>query len=81
MIINLDSLVTISENASDSSMGRSTSYSIVNHNMYQILINYIKEFAKVSGKWGKWICVIMKNKELISMVKKELNWPSYPEDD
>jgi len=62
-------------------MGRSVSYSIVNHNMYQIIINYIKEFAKVEKNLGKWICVIMKNKELINIVKKQLNWPSYPEDD
>ena len=48
VLINLDSLITISENASDSSMGRSTSYSIVNHNMFQIIMNYIKYFAKIS---------------------------------
>ena len=41
VIINVDSLITMSENASDSSFGRSMSYSVVNHNMYQILINYM----------------------------------------
>lgn len=61
VIINVDSLIMISENASDSNFGRSTSYSVVNHNMYQILLNYMSEFAKVDSKSSKWISIICKN--------------------
>lgn len=42
VIINLDSMVMLSESASDSNMGRSLSYSIQNHNLYQILLNYMR---------------------------------------
>lgn len=61
VIINVDSLIMISENASDSNFGRSISYSVVNHNMYQILLNYMSEFAKVDQRSSKWIGIICKN--------------------
>ena len=48
VMINADSLITLTENASDSSMGRSMSYSVANHNIYQILMNYMSEFAMVN---------------------------------
>ena len=60
-MINVDSLITLAQNASDSSMGRSMSYSIANHNMYQILMNYMSEFAMANQKTSKWISIIGKN--------------------
>lgn len=42
VIINLDSLIVLNHNASDSSMGRSESYSIADNNMYRLLSNYMK---------------------------------------
>lgn len=62
-------------------MGRSLSYSIVNHNMYQILANYMKGFAQVMKGTSRWLCVIAKNPELIRIIKNELSWPFYPEDE
>jgi hypothetical protein len=42
VIINLDSMIMLNENASDSNFGRSISYSIQNNNLYQILLNYMR---------------------------------------
>lgn len=75
VIINIDSLITMSENVSQSSFGNSNSYSVVNHNMYQILVNYMKEFAMVDDRNKKWISIIVKNEELVKKVKRDLNWP------
>ena len=78
VIINLDSMVMLSESASDSNMGRSLSYSIQNHNLYQILLNYMREFAIINGKISRWMTVIAKHEELIRIAKKHLDWPKYP---
>lgn len=61
VIINADSLIALSENASDSSMGRSMSYSLVNHNMYQLLINYMNEFAFIDNNNKKWLAILARN--------------------
>ena len=61
VMINVDSLITLAQNASDSDMGRNMSYSIANHNIYQILMNYMSEFAMVNQKSSKWISIIGKN--------------------
>lgn len=42
VIINADSLIVLNESVSDSSMGRSTSYSVSDQNMYRLLLNYMK---------------------------------------
>lgn len=42
VIINVDSLIVLNKSSSDSSMGRSTSYSISDQNMYRLLINYMR---------------------------------------
>lgn len=47
VIIDFDSLITMSQNVSDSSMGRSTSYSISSMNLYRQLIDFIKTFPKI----------------------------------
>jgi hypothetical protein len=47
VIIDFDSLITMSQNVSESSMGRSTSYSIPNMSLYRQLINFIKTFPKI----------------------------------
>ncbi len=80
MIIDLDSLILLNENASDSSMGRSTSYSIQNFNLYQILLSYMREFASTVGGDSRWLTMIVKHPELVSMIKKQLSWPKYPEE-
>lgn len=41
VMVNLDSLIILNENASDSNFGRSMSYSIQNHNLYQIIYHYM----------------------------------------
>lgn len=81
VIINVDSLITMSQNASDSNFGRSMSYSVVNHNMYQILLNYMSEFAMVNDSVNKWVSIVIKNEQLVKKVKKDLNWPLYPEEE
>ena len=62
VIIDVDSLITLTQSASDSSMGRSMSYSIANHNIYRILMNYMSKFAMVNQQTSKWICIIGKNR-------------------
>lgn len=47
VIINVDSFIVLNQSESDSSMGRSKSYSISDHNMYRMLLHYMKEFAKI----------------------------------
>lgn len=42
VIINVDSLIMLNKSSSDSSMGRSVSYSIADQNMYRLLVNYMK---------------------------------------
>jgi hypothetical protein len=44
VVINLDSLIIMNKNSSDSSMGRSTSYSLADLNMYRFLLNYMNTF-------------------------------------
>ena len=50
VIINVDSMIMLNESVSDSNFGRNSSYSIQNFNIYQILINYMKEFASTNEK-------------------------------
>jgi hypothetical protein len=47
VILNVDSLIVLNESSSDSSMGRSTSYSVSDQNMYRLLLNYMKGFAAI----------------------------------
>lgn len=53
VIINVDSLIVLNQSSSDSSMGRSTSYSVSDQNMYRLLLNYMREFAVIRGGKGK----------------------------
>lgn len=80
VILNLDSMIMLNENASDSNFGRSMSYSIQNHNLYQILLSYMRDFAIINGRRRRWMTIIAKHPELINIVKKHLDWPFYPED-
>jgi hypothetical protein len=80
VILNLDSMIMLNENASDSNFGRSMSYSIQNHNLYQILLSYMRDFATINGRRRRWMTIIARHPELISIVKKHLDWPFYPED-
>lgn len=75
VIINVDSLITLSQSASDSSMGRSMSYSVSDQNLYRLLINYMKVFPTVSQGKEKWMAIIAKNSELVKILKKDLGWP------
>lgn len=52
VIINVDSLIVLNQSASDSSMGRSTSYSVADQNMYRLLLNYMRQFAMITKKPG-----------------------------
>jgi hypothetical protein len=56
------------------------SYSIQNHNLYQILLNYMREFAIISGRTSRWMTVIAKHPELINIAKGHLDWPPDPEE-
>ena len=47
IIIEADSLINISKNLSESSMGPSNSFSITNHNMSQFLMSIMRSFAMV----------------------------------
>jgi hypothetical protein len=47
VIINMDSLIILNQSASDSNMGRSNSYSVADHGLYRLLLQYIKEFPVV----------------------------------
>lgn len=78
VIINLDSLIILNESASDSNMGRSMSYSIQNHTMYQIILSYMREFGSTGPGVSRWMTVIVKHPELIKIVKGHLDWPEYP---
>jgi hypothetical protein len=61
VILNLDSMIMLNENASDSNFGRSMSYSIQNHNLYQILLSYMRDFSIINGKRRRWMTIIAKH--------------------
>lgn len=73
-------MISLNENASDSNFGRSMSYSIQDHKIYQILLHYMRDFAMVNGKISRWIAILAKNPELINILRKNIDWPDYPED-
>lgn len=61
VIINADSMILLNESASDSNFGRSMSYSIQNHNLFQILLSYMREFAMVKGNISKWMTIVARH--------------------
>jgi len=42
VIFNLDSLLIMNQSSSDSSMGRSVSYSLADPNMYRFILSYLQ---------------------------------------
>ena len=80
VIINVDSFIVLNQSESDSSMGRSKSYSISDHNMYRMLLHYMKEFAKIQEGKDKWMTMIVQNNELLKMLQRDLKWPLSPEE-
>lgn len=54
-------MVMLNQNVSISNLGRSVSYSMQNHNIYQILKNYMLGFAMVSEKVSRWMTVIVEH--------------------
>ena len=80
VILNVDSFIVVNQSASDSSMGRSNSYSVSDLNMYRLLLHYMREFASVEEGKEKWLCIIVRNEELARIIKKDLKWPLNPEE-
>ena len=80
VILNMDSLIVLNQSSSDSSMGRSNSYSVADNNLYRMLLNYMRQFAKVQKDSEKWLSIITKNDELTKILKKDLKWPLTPEE-
>ena len=76
-IFDVDSLVGVSENMSDSSMGQSSSYSITNNRLWQqvVLDKAKSNLFDSTGKNHKWVVVITKN-EFVSKLFKSLT--SFP---
>lgn len=61
-------------------MGRSKSYSISDHNMYRMLLHYMREFAKIEEGKDKWMTIIVQNNELLKILQRDLKWPLSPEE-
>jgi hypothetical protein len=61
VIIDVDSMILLNENASDSNFGRSMSYSIQNFNLFQIILSYITKFSSTTAGDSRWMTMIIKH--------------------
>ena len=76
-IFDVDSLIGVTENMSDSSMGQSTSFSISNHKLWhQVVIQTANSKLDSSvGKDHKWVVVISKNDFICKQFKTLTRFP------
>ena len=76
-IFDVDSLIGVTENMSDSSMGQSSSYSIANHKLWhQVVIQTANSKLDSSiGRDHKWVVVISKNDFICKQFKTLTRFP------
>ena len=75
LIIDVDSLVGVTQSISHSSMDPSTSYSLLDTKLYSMIIHYAKSLPKILNNSEYWVALISKKEELTRMIKKDLSWP------
>ena len=81
-IFDVDSLIGVSENMSDSSMGQSSSYSITNNRLWQQVViqtansklNDSTDDVSIGGK-HKWVVVVSKNQFVCKQFKSLTRFP------
>ncbi len=79
-IFDVDSLIGVSENMSDSSMGQSNSYSITNNRLWQQVViqtanSKLNDSDTSSKRDHKWIVVISKNEFVCKQFKSLTRFP------
>ncbi|RNA37872.1 ribosome biogenesis ATPase RIX7 [Brachionus plicatilis] len=76
-IFDVDSLIGVSENMSDSSMGQSNSYSITNNRLWQqVVIQTANSKLNDNSKNAhKWVVVISKNQFICKLFKSLTRFP------
>lgn len=79
-IFDVDSLIGVSENMSDSSMGQSNSYSITNNRLWQQVViqtanSKLKDSIGKDKNSHKWVVVISKNQFICKQFKSLTRFP------
>ena len=75
LIIDFDSLVGVSRSVSNSNMGPSTSFSVSDPRIYNLILHYATALPQISDKTEYWVAVIVKNAESARFVNQDIHFP------
>ena len=74
LIIDFDSLVGVSRSISNSNMGPSTSFSVSDPRIYNLILHYATAIPQISKKSEYWVALIVKNEESARFINQDIHF-------